>query len=239
MRREPDYTEAYKYYQATYRYTENLRTVLRDLRQSIEWVFTIFASNFQILTAFSDIVTSELRYADRHQALGIAVLVLVLIISPIIILLVRNATLTIQIFSLSLAKKAHELNNEKRKADMLLLQMLPPTVARSLQQKKPVTAETFESVTVYFSDIHDFHTLTAESTPLEVNWCQKKWDWEKFLSLFRISWNLPSKSFIWVTSKYLGSCWSYRKTKTTLLYQTTNSASYWAIVIRSLERNFC
>ena len=69
--------------------------------------------------------------------------------------------------------------------------MLPPTVARfdtedvllrhhtcvlthddcfrSLQQKKPVTAETFESVTVYFSDIHDFHTLTAESTPLEVS----------------------------------------------------------------------
>ena len=40
--------------------------------------------------------------------------------------------------------------------------------SRSLQQKKPVTAETFESVTVYFSDIHDFSTLTAESTPLEV-----------------------------------------------------------------------
>ena len=99
--------------------------------------------------------------------------------------------MTVQIFSLSLAKKAHELTTEKRKADKLLLQMLPPTVARfdtedvllrhhtcvlthddcfrSLQQKKPVTAETFESVTVYFSDIHDFHTLTAESTPLEVS----------------------------------------------------------------------
>ena len=36
---------------------------------------------------------------------------------------------------------------------------------------------------------------------------------------------VQSKSFIWVTSKYLGSCWSYRKTKTTLLYQTTHSAS--------------
>ena len=35
---------------------------------------------------------------------------------------------------------------------------------------------------------------------------------------------VPSKSFIWVTSKYLGSCWSYRKTKATLLYQTTHSA---------------
>ena len=36
---------------------------------------------------------------------------------------------------------------------------------------------------------------------------------------------VPSKSFIWVTSKYLGSCWFYRKTKATLLYQTTLSAS--------------
>ena len=36
---------------------------------------------------------------------------------------------------------------------------------------------------------------------------------------------IPSKSFIWVTSKYLGSCWSYRKSNATLLYQTTHSAS--------------
>ena len=138
----------------------------------------------------SDRVENNLRTAEQRQALGIFVLVIILIISPTIIILVRNATVTVQIFSLSLAKKAHELTTEKRKADKLLLQMLPPTVARfdtedvllrhltcvlthdcfrSLQQKKPVTAETFESVTVYFSDIHDFHTLTAESTPLEVS----------------------------------------------------------------------
>ena len=33
---------------------------------------------------------------------------------------------------------------------------------------------------------------------------------------------IPSKYFIWVTSKYLGSCWSYHKTKVTLLYKTFN-----------------
>ena len=37
--------------------------------------------------------------------------------------------------------------------------MLPPTVAISLQQRKTVTAETYESVTVYFSDIADFLLL--------------------------------------------------------------------------------
>ena len=44
--------------------------------------------------------------------------------------LVTTIPATSQIFSLSLAKKAHELTTEKRKADKLLLQMLPPTVAR-------------------------------------------------------------------------------------------------------------
>ena len=37
MSRNPDQGEAYKYYQATIRYTENLRMILRDLRKSIEY----------------------------------------------------------------------------------------------------------------------------------------------------------------------------------------------------------
>ena len=49
--------------------------------------------------------------------------------------------------------------------------------------------------------------------------------------------HVHSKSLIWVTSKYLGSCWSYRKTKTTLLYQTTHSASY-EPSYRSLRETF-
>jgi len=149
--RNPDTEEAYQYYQATYRYTEDLREVLKNLRLRI-----------------GDIVGSELSSANEQQAFGIALLVLVLIISPIIIILVRNATVTIQVFSLNLAKKAHELKMEKKKADKLLFQMLPPTVAIALQQKKQVTAETYESVTVYFSDIVEFHELAAESTPMEV-----------------------------------------------------------------------
>ena len=66
-----------------------------------------------------------------------------------------------QVFSLNLARKAYELNMEKRRGDKLLFQvriflftqsilpqMLPPTVAQALQLKKAVTAETYESVTV-------------------------------------------------------------------------------------------
>ena len=119
-----------------------LRSILSSLRRKI-----------------SGIVGNEISSANEQQGLGYAVLILVILISPCIIFLVRNATLTIQIFSLNLAKKAHELKVEKKKADKLLFQMLPPTVAISLQQRKHVTAETFESVTVYFSDIADFLSL--------------------------------------------------------------------------------
>lgn len=36
VERRPDSQEAYEYYLATYRYTENLRNVLQDLRRLIE-----------------------------------------------------------------------------------------------------------------------------------------------------------------------------------------------------------
>lgn len=60
------------------------------------------------------------------------------------------------------------MKREKRKSDMLLFQMLPPSVARQLKQTQKVPAEYYEEATIYFSDIVGFTEIAAECTPLEV-----------------------------------------------------------------------
>jgi len=113
-------------------------------------------------------VEERLEDADVQALIALLILVLVLLVSPTIIFLVHKATSTIQMFSFSLLRKAEELKREKKKSDRLLFQMLPPSVAQELKQKRQVQAQFYDQVSIYFSDIVGFTEIAAESTPLEV-----------------------------------------------------------------------
>ena len=80
-----------------------------------------------------------------------------------------NAMLTrIKQFANGLSVKREQLKGEKEKTDTLLRQMLPWSVAEQLKTHNVVSAESFEEITVYFSDIVDFEEISAKSSPHQV-----------------------------------------------------------------------
>ncbi|KAK2862850.1 hypothetical protein Q5P01_002383 [Channa striata] len=65
-------------------------------------------------------------------------------------------------------ERTEELEIEKQKTEKLLTQMLPPSVAEALKVGGVVEPEYFDNVSLYFSDIVGFTTISANSEPIEV-----------------------------------------------------------------------
>ncbi len=77
-------------------------------------------------------------------------------------------------------KRTHELAEEKKKSDNLLLNILPAEVADELKQKGRTTTKTYSMVTIMFSDFKDFtgvsEKVSAELLVAEIDYCFSGFD---------------------------------------------------------------
>ncbi|XP_045165881.1 guanylate cyclase soluble subunit beta-2-like isoform X5 [Mercenaria mercenaria] len=70
--------------------------------------------------------------------------------------------------TIELRKTSKALEEEKKKTDLLLYQMLPEKVAIELKNGRPVAAEKFEHVTVLFSDIVTFTNIASACPAISI-----------------------------------------------------------------------
>lgn len=66
------------------------------------------------------------------------------------------------------AQKTLDFLEQKKNAEKLLYSILPESVAHTLKNGGVVEPQTYESTTIYFSDVVSFTALSAASTPIQV-----------------------------------------------------------------------
>ncbi|XP_002732877.1 uncharacterized protein LOC100367967 [Saccoglossus kowalevskii] len=138
---------------------------------------------FDNMTYYMDVITSvqdalavkilseldsQIQEDLVQLGISIGILVFVLLMCPIIINSVYSLTDRIQQYAITLVDQTAQLQRERKRNDSLLYQMLPQAVAERLKKNKDVLAESFEEVTIFFSDVVGFSAICAESSPLQV-----------------------------------------------------------------------
>ncbi|XP_060615158.2 uncharacterized protein [Anolis sagrei] len=87
---------------------------------------------------------------------------------PAVALSFAEMTGWVQRYARRLKQRTEALQRERRLAEDLLHQMLPKSVAKQLRRREKVEAESYDQVTIFFSDVVGFTAIAASCSPLQV-----------------------------------------------------------------------
>ncbi|CAD5115744.1 DgyrCDS4689 [Dimorphilus gyrociliatus] len=134
---------------------EKSEEMLRKCRSSLE-------ENFR--------KTWKLRIAELYRWISFEMLMLISCAAIILAMAHSVYQMSNWIYKyINLVKnKTEQLQIERTKSQNLLYSMLPKCAAEQLLMGKRVQAESFDSVTIYFSDVVGFTSISARSTPMQV-----------------------------------------------------------------------
>ena len=98
----------------------------------------------------------------------IIIFVVAFLILPFLGAISYKTVSSLYLYSQTTEKRNFELKKEKRKTESLLNEMLPRAVAYRMRKGEEIEAETFESVTIFFSDVTDFTEISMVSDPIDI-----------------------------------------------------------------------
>ncbi len=150
-------------------------TVENRYKRAVWWFdnMTIYIEHLnhvkkELVEDLNDGVNEMLSSAKQEYIICIVVMVVVCVASAFSLYFINRLTNKIERYGKEVDMKTIQLQEEKKRTDALLYQMLPQEVAEQLKMNVHIDAEHYDMVTIYFSDIVGFTNLSAKISPHQV-----------------------------------------------------------------------
>lgn len=178
-----NYKLAFEYFQAYKNLSDSLLSVERTKAiNELDLLYTTEKKDKEIAQQKAAIEKQQLAIKERNKRYLLLAALGSLILLSVTIGLLYSRKLNQQLTTKNslIESQKVEIESERNRAEGLLLNVLPETVANELKQKGQATPEYYDSVTVVFTDFEGFTKIASSLSPEEVvnelNECFLKFD---------------------------------------------------------------